>query len=105
MRCSRKIFLRYLRFLRNLSVEIVRYRWVAGVGQGHPPQSIRSSRLPSLCSTQPHMKGLFDKPLPTPMGRETLVCRESCKSPPESENRVCTHSRLTCSCAKSVMSV
>ena len=37
---------------------------------------------------------LFDKPLPT-MGRETLVCRGSCKSSPESENRVCTHSRLT----------
>jgi hypothetical protein len=34
---SRKHFLRFLRFLRNLSLGIVRYRWVAGAGQGQSP--------------------------------------------------------------------
>ena len=37
MGSPREHFLRSLRFLRNLSLEIVRYRRVAGAGQGQPP--------------------------------------------------------------------
>ena len=37
MGSPREHFLRFLRFLRNLSLEIVRYLGVAGAGQGQPP--------------------------------------------------------------------
>jgi hypothetical protein len=37
MGSPREHFLRFLRLLRNLSLEIVRYRRVAGASQGQPP--------------------------------------------------------------------
>src|SRR5215204_5830944 len=67
--------LRLLRFLRrNLRAKPSdwRGRWLDQVKDAHS-QSKSSSRLPSLCSTQPHMNGLFDKPLPTSMERATCV--------------------------------
>ncbi len=66
--------MRFLRFLRNdLSVKTSdRGRWLDRVKDAHA-QSKSSSKLPSLYSTQPHIKGFLDKPLPTSMGRENLV--------------------------------
>ena len=86
--------MRFLRFLRNdFSVKTSDgNRWLHQVNDAHAQS--KSSKLLSLCSTQPHIKGFLDKPLPTSMGRETLVCRGSCNSSPESENRVCTHNLL-----------
>src|SRR5215207_8305714 len=66
--------LRLLRFLRrNLRAKPSdwRGRWLDQVKDAHS-QSKSSSRLPSLCSTQPHITELFDKPFPT-MGRATYV--------------------------------
>src|SRR5215211_4053127 len=57
-------FLRFLRFLRNgLGEKTSDWwgRWLDQVNAAHA-QSKSSSRLPSLCSTQPHIGGLFDKP-------------------------------------------
>jgi hypothetical protein len=66
-------FLRFLCYLRNLSLEIARYRRVAGSGQGQLPANSKSgNRLPSTCSTQPYKNGLFNKPFPT-LGRATCV--------------------------------
>jgi|SRR5215203_233420 len=69
-------FLRLIRFLRNgLGVKTSDWwgRWLHQVKDAHG-QSKSSSKLPSLCSTQPHINGLFAQVLTT-MGRETLVCR------------------------------
>jgi hypothetical protein len=72
-RCTREYFLRFLRFLRNdLSVNTSDWgRWL-DQAKDAPAQSKSSNRLPSLCSTQPHINGLFAQVL-TPMRRETCV--------------------------------
>jgi len=67
-------FLRLIRFLRNgLGVKTSDWwgRWLHQVKDAHG-QSKSSSKLPSLCSTQPHINGLFAQVLTT-MGRETCV--------------------------------
>jgi hypothetical protein len=95
-------FLRFLRFLRNLSMEIVRFRRVAGSGQRRLCARQESNRLPSLCSTQPHIDGFWDKPLPTSMERATCVPGD----PVSHHHRLraeCTYSRTTRSCARSVL--
>ena len=71
---SRKHFLRFLRFLRNDPSEktLDGRRWLEQAKDNNP-QSKSSNRLPSLCSTQPHIKGPSDKPLPTSMERATCV--------------------------------
>jgi gluconate kinase len=85
--------MRFLRFLRNdLSVKTSdRGRWLHQVNAAHA-QSKSSSKLPSLCSTQPHINGFLDKPLPTSMKRAT------CAGDPVSHRHrlrtECTHSRL-----------
>jgi hypothetical protein len=70
-------FLRFLRILRNgLGVKTSDWwgRWLHQAKDNHL-QSKSSTKLLSLFSTQPHINGFWDKPLPTTMGRETLVCR------------------------------
>ena len=72
--CDALIYLlRFLRFLRNDLSEKTSdgSRWLDQVKDAHA-QSKSSSKLPSFCSTRPHINGVFDKPFPT-MGRETLV--------------------------------
>jgi hypothetical protein len=67
--------LRFSRFLRNgLGVKTSdwRGRWLHQVKDAHG-QSKSSSKLPSLCSTQPHIKGFLDNPLPTSMERTTSM--------------------------------
>jgi hypothetical protein len=66
-------FMRFLRFLRNgLSVKTSGgISWLDQAKDAHA-QSKSSSKLLSLCSTQPHIKGLFTQVLTT-MGRETCV--------------------------------
>jgi hypothetical protein len=66
-------FLRFLRFLRkDFSVKTSDgSRW-RDQAKDAPAQSKSSNRLPSLCSTQPHIDGLFAQVL-TPMRRETCV--------------------------------
>jgi len=73
MGSPREYFLRFLRFLRNdLSVNTSDWgRWL-DQAKDAPAQSKSSNRLPSLCSTQPHINGLFAQVL-TPMRRETCV--------------------------------
>jgi hypothetical protein len=84
-------FLRFLRFLRNLSLGIVRYLgWPEQANDNHP-QSKSSSRLPFSAPLN-GITELFDKPLL--LWGEKPVCRGSCKSSSESKNRVCTHSFL-----------
>jgi hypothetical protein len=87
MGSPREYFLRFLRFLRNdLSVITSDWgRWLDRVKDAHA-QSKSSSRLPSLCSTQPHIDGLFDKPYY--YGEGNLCAGGSCKSSPQAENRV-----------------
>jgi hypothetical protein len=83
----------FLRFLRNdLSVKTSdRGRRLDRVKDAHA-QSKSSSKLPSLCSTQRH-NGALRQTLPY-YGERNLCGWESCKLSPESESRVCGHSRL-----------
>jgi hypothetical protein len=70
----RKHILRFLRFLRNdLSVNTSDWgRWLDQVKDA-PARSKSSSKLPSLCSTRPHINGFLDKLLPTSMERATCM--------------------------------
>src|SRR5215211_6031664 len=81
-------FLRFIRFLRNdLSVKTSDgSRWLDQVKDGHA-QSKSSSKLPSLCSTQPHIRGPPTNPSLL-LWRGQPVCRGSCKSSPELESGV-----------------
>jgi hypothetical protein len=95
-------FLRFLRFLRNdLSVKTSDgISWLDQAKDNHP-QSKSSSRHPSICSTQPHIEGLFAQVLTT-MGRATYVPGD----PVSHHHRLrteCTYSRTTRSCARSVI--
>jgi hypothetical protein len=95
-------FLRFLRFLRNgLGVKTSDgSRWLDQVNAA-PARSKSSSRFPSLCSTQPHIKGLLSQVLIT-VGRATYVPGD----PVSHHHRLrteCTYSRTTRSCARSVI--
>jgi len=93
-------FLRFLRFLRNdLSVKSSDWgRWL-DQAKDAPAQSKSSNRLPSLCSTQPHIDGLFAQVLTT-MGRATYVPGDPV-SHHHSLRAECTYNRTTRSCARS----
>src|SRR5918993_2205703 len=87
-------FLRFLRFLRNgLGAKTSDWwgRWLHQVNAAHA-QSKSSSKLPSLCSTQPHIRGSSTNPSLLlrrgSMERATCMPEGSCKSSPQSENRV-----------------
>ena len=83
------VFMHFLRFLRNgLSVKTSDWwgRWLHQVNAAHA-QSKSSSKLLSLCSTQPHIRGPPTNPSLL-LWRGQPVCRGSCKSSPESESRV-----------------
>ena len=73
--------------------ELVGGRWLHQVNAAHA-QSKGNSKLFSLCSTQPHIRGPPTNPSLL-WGEKPLCGWESCKSPPESEYQVCTHSRPT----------
>jgi hypothetical protein len=96
-------FLRLLRFLRNgLGVKTSAWwgRWLHQVNAAHA-QSKSSSKLLSLCSTQPHIKGLLAQVFTT-MGKATHVPGD----PVSHHHRLraeCTYSRTTRSCARSVI--
>jgi hypothetical protein len=87
-------FIRLLRFLRNdLSVKVSDgISWLEQANEA-PARSKSSNRLRSLCSTQPHIQGLFDKPLL--LWGEPWCTGDPVSHPLESKNRVCTPSRLT----------
>ena len=87
-------FMRFLRFLRNdLSVKTSdENSWLNQVNDAYA-QCKSSNRPPSLCFTQPHLKGLL-RPGTYYDGESDLCAEGSCKSSPESENRVCTPSGL-----------
>jgi hypothetical protein len=92
----------FLRFLRNdLSVKTSDgSRWLDQVKDAHA-QSKSSSRLPSLCSTQPDIKGLL-RPVTYYDGESNLCAGGSCKSSHHRLRTECTYSRTTRSCARSV---
>jgi hypothetical protein len=75
-------FMRFLRFLRNdLSVKTSDgSRWLDQVKDAYA-QSKSSSKLPSLCSTQPHIRGPPTNPSLL-LWRGQPVCRGSCRSSP-----------------------
>jgi hypothetical protein len=92
-------FLRFLRFLRNdLSVKTSDWwgRWLDQVNAA-PARSKSSSRLPSLCSTQPHIRGPPTNPSPLlwrgSMERATCVPGGPV-SHQQSLRAECAHSRL-----------
>src|SRR5215203_6600529 len=68
-------FLRFSRFLRNGLGEKTsdRGRWLDRVKAAHA-QSKSSSKLPSLCTTQPHKRGPPTNPSPL-LWRGQPVCR------------------------------
>jgi hypothetical protein len=84
--------MRFLRFLRNdLSVKTSdRGRWLHQVNAAHA-RSKSSSKLPSLCSTQPQINGLFDKPY---YYGERNLCAGDPVSHHHSLRTECTYSRL-----------
>jgi hypothetical protein len=85
--------MRFLRFLRNdLSVKTSdRGRWLHQVNAAHA-QSKGSSKLPSLCSTQPHIKGPLRPG--TYYDGESNLCAGNPVSHRESLRTQCTYSRL-----------
>ena len=100
MGSPREHFLRFLRFLRILTWRLLDLGgWPEQAKENHL-QSKSSSKLPSLCSTQPHINGLFAQVLTT-MGLETCVPGDLV-SHPQSLRTECTYSRTTRSCARSV---
>ena len=89
----REHFLRFLRFLRILTWRLLDLGgWPEQAKENHL-QSKSSSKLPSLCSTQPHINGLFAQVLTT-MGLETCVPGDLV-SHPQSLRTECTSSRTT----------
>jgi hypothetical protein len=80
--------MRFLRFLRNgLSVKTSGgISWLDQAKDAHA-QSKSSSKLLSLCSTQPHIRGPPTNPSLL-LWRGQPMCRGPGKSSPESENRV-----------------
>jgi hypothetical protein len=86
-------FLRFLRFLRNgLGVKTSDGNsWLDRVKDAHAQSKIAVGSPPSA-----QLNGiteLFDRSHPTTLGRATYV-PGPCMSSPESESRVCAHSRL-----------
>ena len=97
-------FLRFLRFLRStLSLKTSDWwgRWLDQVKDA-PAQSKSSNKFPSLCSTQPHIRGSSTNPSLL-LWRGQPVCRGPV-SDQQSLRTECTYSRTTRSCARSVRS-
>jgi hypothetical protein len=100
-------FLRLLRFLRNgLGINTSDWgRWLDQVKDAYA-QSKSSSKLPSLCSTQPYTRALRLTPpyfYGEGLWRGQPVCRRSCKSSHHRLRTECARTAFSRSCARSVI--